>query len=292
MKKVNLHTHSIYSDGNETPERIAQLAALSGVELLSLTDHNTFRGYPRFKKACAEYGVNYIKGVEIDCVQPEINFHQELLAYFPNGGDRCLTDILKHKQSARKDRVLRALNRASSHFSLELKLSELEAMAIAEKGFIGMISNKLTYSYILTKQPNLPDYATIQQDPIWKTFWLREQTDTAYTLYELIELISKAGGYTSLAHFGFHFGANAELMRAKTPEYLDHLRHMKSLGLWGIELHPYRYYPQASEINAIIKSWAKEVGLNHTTGSDFHGGALSEHKTFEWFEHDFNGFKK
>ncbi len=292
MKKVNLHTHSIYSDGDETPEKVVELAAKAGVELLVLTDHNTFEGYPRFEKACRELGVNYIKGVEIDCVQPEIGFHQELLAYFPNGGEECLTEVLEYKQSARRDRVARALDRASAHFGLELKLSELEDMAVAQKGFVGMISNKLMYSYILTKQPDLPNYDAVQRDPIWKTFWMREGSDAAYTLYELIELITKAGGYTSLAHFGFHFGADPELMREKTTEYLDLLRYMKSLGLCGIELHPYRYYPQAGEINTIVKGWAKKVGLHLTTGSDFHGGRISTHKIFEWFEYEFEGFKR
>ncbi len=292
MKLVNLHTHSIYSDGSETPERVVQLAADAGVELLVLTDHNTFDGYVRFEKACEELGVTYIKGVEIDCVQPEIGFHQELLAYFPNGGEECLTEILKYKQLARRDRVARAIERASAHFGLELKLEELEEMALSEKGFVGMISNKLMYRYIRTKSSNLPDYATIQQSAIWKTLWTREGSDARYTLYELIELISKAGGYTSLAHFGFHFGANPELMREKTCEYIGHLRHMKSLGLWGIELHPYRYYPQADEINIIIEGWAKEVGLHHTTGSDFHGGETSVHRLFEWFKYEFEGFHR
>ncbi len=290
MKKVNLHTHSIYSDGADTPERIVQLAANAGVELLALTDHNTMEGYPRFEKACMAHGVNYIKGVEIDCVQPEIGFKQELLAYFPYGGEECLAEVLKYKQAARRDRVARAVERASAHFGMELKLSELEAMAVAEKGFVGMISNKQIYSYMLTKSPHLPDYTIVQESPVWKSCWSREGSDRAYPLYELIELISKAGGYTSLAHFGFHFGADTELMRAQTPQYLDHLRYMKSIGLWGIELHPYRYYPQANEINTIVKEWAKQVGLRHTTGSDYHGGKISVHKRFEWFEYEFDGF--
>ena len=94
MKKANLHTHSIYSDGTATPEEVVRLAKEAGVELLSLTDHNTFEGYPRFEKACREHGVKFVKGVEIDCVQPEIGFHQELLCYFPDGGDECLDEVL------------------------------------------------------------------------------------------------------------------------------------------------------------------------------------------------------
>ena len=82
-----------------------------------------------------------------------------------------------------------------------------------------MISNKLLYRYILTKYDNLPDYPSVQRDPAWKTFWMREGSDSAYTLYELIEIVTKAGGFTSLAHFGFHFGADPELMREKEVEY-------------------------------------------------------------------------
>lgn len=292
MKKVNLHTHSIYSDGDDTPEQVVELAAKAGVELLVLTDHNTFEGYPRFEAACREHGVNYIKGVEIDCVQPDIGFHQELLAYFPNGGEECLTEVLHHKQQARRDRVLRAIERAGVHYGVELKMEEIEAMAVVEKGFVGMISNKLLYRYLLTKCDKLPDYPSVQCDPAWKTFWQREGSDSAYTLYELISLVRHNGGLPVLAHYGFHFGADPKLMHENEEEHLENLRYMKEIGLWGIELHPYRYHLQKDEINAIIKSWADLVGLQMTTGSDYHGGTQSCHKIFEWFGCEFEGFDK
>ncbi|MFI3262744.1 MAG: PHP domain-containing protein [Rikenellaceae bacterium] len=290
--KVNLHTHSIYSDGEETPEKVVELAAQAGVDLLVLTDHNTFRGYPRFKAACDAHGINFIRGVEIDCVQPEIDFQMELLAYFPNGGHRCLAKVLQHKQKARAQRVERAIVGAREHFGIpDLKIADLEEMAKVEKGFIGMLSNKLMYKYLQKRLGGtLASHGEVQREAYWKNLWRREELDNEYTLYELIPLIRKNGGFPVIPHFGFHFGAKPELMRAKSDEYLEHLKYMKSLGLWGLELHPYRYYPQQGEINEIVKSWAHKVGLHLTTGSDFHGGVVSTHRIFEWFGVDFQGF--
>ena len=289
--KVNLHTHSIYSDGDETPERLVELAKEASVEVLALTDHNTFEGYPRFEKACHELGVSYIKGVEIDCIQSEIGFHQELLAYFPNGGEECLNEVLIRKQKARRERVLRALERATRLFDTpKLEIGQLEKMEIAQKGAIGMLSNKLVYCYMIAVKPELPSYQNIQKMQQWKETWKREGADSADTLYELIPLVAQNGGYPVLAHFGFHFEADPKKMRAQADEYIDHLRYMKSLGLWGLELHPYRYYPQKDEINDIIKGWAEAAGLNLTTGSDFHGGKQSCHQIFEWYGVDFKGF--
>ncbi len=290
MKKVTLHTHSIYSDGVKTPEEVVQLAIDAGIELISLTDHNTMDGYPRFIEACEKHDLKYIKGVEIDCIQAEIGFHQELLAYFPNGGEECLDNILIHKQLSRRERVIRALGILKTHFNINLHISELEEMEIEEKGFFSFLSNRLVYRYMTTKNELLPSYLEMQELDIWKKAWKRTYNDTKYPLYELIETISKGGGFTSLAHFGFHFGANTELMRQKSDEYIEHLRYMKSIGLWGIELHPYRYKPQRDEINEIIKEWAAVSNLNHTVGSDYHGTNMSPHKIYEYLNYDFMGF--
>lgn len=291
--KANLHTHSIYSDGSDSPEQIVKLAKEAGVELLSLTDHNSLAGYPRFEKICRELGMNYVKGVEIDCIQPEIGFHQELLAYFPNGGEECITEVLERKQKARQERVERALKRAGEQFQIEnLSLKELEDMAIAEKGFVGMLSNKLMYQYLQTKNMELPSYDEVQKQAYWKYIWKREGADNADKLWDLIKQISENGGYPVLAHFGFHCEADPVKMREHNDEYVEQLCYMKSLGLWGIELHPYRYYPQKDEINTIVQDWALKVDLNLTTGSDYHGGKVSAHKIFEWYGIEFNGFKR
>jgi len=41
VKKLDLHIHSYYSDGTNTPEEIINKAIENNVGVISLTDHNT-----------------------------------------------------------------------------------------------------------------------------------------------------------------------------------------------------------------------------------------------------------
>lgn len=66
--KYDLHIHSCLSpcgDADMTPNNIAGMAMLNGVELAALTDHNTTMNCPAFFKACENVGVVPIGGMEL-----------------------------------------------------------------------------------------------------------------------------------------------------------------------------------------------------------------------------------
>jgi PAS domain S-box-containing protein len=62
---VNLHCHTIFSDGEQTPEVLAANLAAAGVRYAALTDHNTLIGLPRFQDALQKRGVAHLTGVEV-----------------------------------------------------------------------------------------------------------------------------------------------------------------------------------------------------------------------------------
>ena len=65
----DLHIHSCLSpcgDGDMTPANIAGMAALKGLDIVALTDHNTCRNCPAFMAAAAEYGLLAVPGMEIN----------------------------------------------------------------------------------------------------------------------------------------------------------------------------------------------------------------------------------
>ena len=64
----DLHTHSALSpcgDNMMTPNNIAGMAALAGIKILALTDHNTAKNCPAFFTACKRYGVVPVGGMEL-----------------------------------------------------------------------------------------------------------------------------------------------------------------------------------------------------------------------------------
>ncbi len=72
-KKVNLHIHTIYSDGEGNPEQILTSAKESGYKLISITDHNTVDVHKLIKDDIL------LTGVEFDCWTGYVFVH--LLAY-------------------------------------------------------------------------------------------------------------------------------------------------------------------------------------------------------------------
>lgn len=65
LLNADLHSHSIYSDGTQTPEALAERARANGVRLWALTDHDELAGQARAAAAAQAAGIDYVTGVEI-----------------------------------------------------------------------------------------------------------------------------------------------------------------------------------------------------------------------------------
>ena len=64
----DFHLHSCLSpcgDDDSTPNNIAGMATLCGLNVIALTDHNTCKNCPAFFEACKRYGVIPIAGMEL-----------------------------------------------------------------------------------------------------------------------------------------------------------------------------------------------------------------------------------
>lgn len=76
---VDLHIHSYFSDGAQTPEQAALTCRDNAVGLAALCDHNSWLGCERFADACRELGVRTIRGAEFDCRWQ--GYHLHILGY-------------------------------------------------------------------------------------------------------------------------------------------------------------------------------------------------------------------
>lgn len=64
----DLHIHSCLSpcaDDDNTPNNIAGMASLCGLDIVALTDHNSCKNCPAFFEACGRYGILPIAGMEL-----------------------------------------------------------------------------------------------------------------------------------------------------------------------------------------------------------------------------------
>lgn len=68
----DLHIHSCLSpcaDDDMTPNNIAGMAALKGLNILALTDHNSCKNCPAFFEACKRQGIIPIAGMELSTAE-------------------------------------------------------------------------------------------------------------------------------------------------------------------------------------------------------------------------------
>ncbi len=64
----DFHVHSCLSpcaDDDNTPNNIAGMAKLCGLDMIALTDHNTCKNCPAFFRACERYGIVPVAGCEL-----------------------------------------------------------------------------------------------------------------------------------------------------------------------------------------------------------------------------------
>ncbi len=64
-RKVDLHSHTNYSDGFHSPEELVHKAKDAGIDILSITDHDSVNAIEEATKIGEKLGVEIIPGVEI-----------------------------------------------------------------------------------------------------------------------------------------------------------------------------------------------------------------------------------
>ncbi|MBP8008343.1 MAG: PHP domain-containing protein [Thiopseudomonas sp.] len=72
---IDLHCHSTASDGALAPREVVLRAHQLGVEVLSLTDHDTTEGLIEAQQAAQEVGIKLITGIEMSCLWGGATIH-------------------------------------------------------------------------------------------------------------------------------------------------------------------------------------------------------------------------
>ncbi len=106
---VDFHCHSLFSDGEQTPEALAANLAAAGVRYAALTDHDSLEGLPRFQDALKKRGVAFLPGVELTTQFAGREAH--LLGY---GFDPQYPDLIATLLSLRQARNLEVHSIAGS----------------------------------------------------------------------------------------------------------------------------------------------------------------------------------
>ena len=249
-RRADLHMHSIFSDGVSTPEVLAQKAKENGVELISLTDHDTFSGAERMRKAASDLGMDFVIGSEISSDFGNVQIHIVGLDFEPENDD--LKDLLRFTQKARRVRAEKIAERLE-HFGIkgawEGVLKEVTnpdliarphfAAWLVREGYVKSISEAFEKWLGRNRQ------AYVRREPV--------------AIEAAVKAILGADGVPVLAHPGRY--------PLKDWEFDEVLKKFTDAGGHAIEVTTGSHRPGQSLIFADL---AREKKLWVSTGSDYH----------------------
>jgi len=246
--RADLHVHSSASDGTDPPAEVMRRAALAGLDVVALTDHDTVAGHAEARAAAGQ--VTLLPGMELSARLDDRSVH--MLAYL---FDPDQPELAAELVRIRDDRVLRARAMVDKLAGLGVNVSWGQVAAIAGQAVVGRphIARAMADSGAIAS----PREAFTRD-------WIADGGRAYVGRYALdpvraIDLVRAAGGVTVLAH-----------PRAGRDTWVtnEQITRLAAVGLAGLEV----FHPDQSEAErARLIALAHDLALVPTGGSDDHG---------------------
>jgi predicted metal-dependent phosphoesterase TrpH len=248
---IDLHTHSVCSDGTDEPGRVVELAARAGCRAVALTDHDTLAGLAAAAQAAARLGIELVPGCEVSCRFGGSSAH--VLVYFVDGPEGPLQDELSQLRDDRVGRNRRLVARLAE-LGLPVTYDEVVAEAAGEES-----AGRPHVAAVLVRN----GAATSVPDAFDR--WLGEGRPayvpkSRVTPAQIADLAVRSGGVAVLAH-PLTLGLSGAGLDAAVAELAE-------AGFAGIEAYYGRY---SRDERAGLATLAQRHGLVATGGSDYHG---------------------
>lgn len=254
---IDLHTHTNFSDGTDTPTELINKALAAGITTIGLTDHDSIGGWQEATNALRG-GISLVPGAEISCQTTDgISVHILGLLFDSNNSQLMNTlEKTRENRHGRMEKIIARINEAGIDISMADVLEQLSdgatlgrphlADALVKKGVVA--SRDEAFSQMLH---NNSKYYVSHYSP---------------SPEDAIKLIKAAGGVSVIAHpMASHRGRIISLATFGS---------LITAGLDGIEVDHRDHSPDEK---AQLITLAKESNLVMTGASDYHGnGKLNQ----------------
>jgi predicted metal-dependent phosphoesterase TrpH len=238
---VDFHSHTNRSDGTSEPAVLLRLMRRRGVQVCSISDHDSLAAYDGLE---VPGGLRIVTGVEINTTYRGNEVH--VLGYGISPEHAPFAAALGENRNARRGRIEAVVTRLNAHgveLTLDAVMREAKgeslgrphvAMALVRAGVTPTVDAAFARLLSLGKPGFVPS--------------------SHITPQRAIALIAEAGGVAVLAH----------PCRLRDETVIDELA---EAGLGGLEV----FYPAHNRTQtAHFRARARELGLVMTGGSDFH----------------------
>lgn len=250
--KIDLHTHSAISDGEDAPDTLVAKALAAGLKVIALTDHDTFDGLAAASAAAADTGLQVLTGIELSTQERGVSVH--LLGYGARTDDGALLAELHTIRQGRTSRIP-AMCAQLSAAGLRITPADVLAQAagapslgrphvadaLIEKGYVANRAEAFEHWLAEGKPGYVHRYAV--------------------PLEQGIALLRAAGAVTVLAH-PWGRGSHTVLTPVRIRDLV--LRH----GLDGFEVD---HTDHDANARVALRMLGRELDAVTTGSSDFHG---------------------
>lgn len=247
---VDLHTHSIYSDGTKSPEELINLAASKNIKILAITDHDDIEGSKKLI-ALQDKDIIVYSGVELSAQVDKGQMH--ILGYNFDLENEELNAKLKELRELSIEKVKLYLKQLKDEFNIILPNQEVNELlnGIGRVGRPRLALLLVKYNYCKTVSEAFEKY-------LYDTNIRNIKQNLKAS--ECISLINNAGGIPVLAH--------PWSIRLTEEDLHNKLSLLVEYGLKGIEVY---HSKNSQEQVELYHKFAQEFSLLETGGTDFHG---------------------
>ena len=249
MKRIDLHTHSLCSDGAQVPVEVVRTAAEAGLAAIALSDHDCIDGVQEAMDAGKALGVEVIPAVELSA-QSDTELH--ILGYFIDIHNKKLQDMMAYALQVRDERqeeVCRKLNEQGFDITMDELREEANGKVLCRAHFAQIMVRK---GYAESVKDAFNRYLSVG--------CYAYSNRQALTGPEAVSLIREAGGIAVAAHL--------HLIKMPDEELKEYLKSLIPYGLDGIEGYYTDYTP---DMEQRYRAMAEELGLVISGGTDYHG---------------------
>ena len=251
----DLHVHTEYSDGSNTPDEVLEIARTLGIRYLALTDHDTTHwltqsGLDAFYRA-ASFGISLTRGLEVSARDYDTGKKAHILGYWPGCEPFVPSHLFPLCQTMQERRTAASFRQITvlQNLGYPISIAEVQENCKADQVFKHHILKTMFGKGII---------GDVMGDFYRQHF--RRGGDCHFDIeyvsaQDAVAAIREDNGYPVLAHPGQQHN-------------YDSIPALVEAGLMGIEyLHPTHTEEDKSKITAL----SEEYGLFKTAGSDFHG---------------------
>jgi predicted metal-dependent phosphoesterase TrpH len=277
-RRVDLHLHTIASDGSETAETLVLTAKELGLAAIAITDHDSIGSVREGLAAGKKHGVEVIPGVEIGIAHdPDRDLIEiDILGYFINPDFSELGSVLERLQEAKNGKL------AKQVAVLARNGLPIDAEEVLEEAAGDTVRRPHIWNVLHRHHPDFSSQEFFDRTSFGGEWHVTK--DFSLKLEESVELIERAGGVAVLAHPGAYNTTFAKGGAMIDPVVDGIVETCAGAGVRGLEVHytydknrpffkggPLITKDELAELVGHYAELAERHGLVPTGGTDFHG---------------------